>query len=166
MATDTATTGREMPLEGTDLLRMIQWACDRPYDLEYLGDRVVPTPGEFSEIELWALAGILLDSSEDFARFIAHYTGCVLHQTRYRGEATVGYEKPAPDHPNPDPVPIWKQWVEARIIADDRLRDCPFCGSQIGYSDRVCGGCGKTDLPTPEEVEQQALNEAAGIGPD
>jgi hypothetical protein len=32
-----------------------------------------------------------------------------------------------------------------------RLRDCPFCGAQIGYFDRECFACGTSPLPTPDE---------------
>jgi hypothetical protein len=36
----------------------------------------------------------------------------------------VGYKRPTPDHPNPDPVLIWKEWsgrrrLEAAVYGDD-----------------------------------------------
>jgi hypothetical protein len=117
---NTANTGREMHLEGTDLLRMVGYACDGN-TADYFGEFVVPTLGQYSEIELWALAGIFLNTAEDNARFIAHYARCVLEQTQHRGEAIVGYEKPTAYHPNPDPVPIRQKWLalEAQRAAYD-----------------------------------------------
>ena len=48
-----------------------------------------------------------------------------------------------------------------------RLRDCPFCGNEIGYSDLTCPACGEENLPMPDEVEdamERAEQEATRLG--
>jgi hypothetical protein len=65
-------------LEGTDLLRMIAYMCDGE-GLNYFIANVRPGLVNYSEIELWALAGIFLGSGmADAADFIAFYADQTL----------------------------------------------------------------------------------------
>jgi hypothetical protein len=112
MTTDTTTTPPERVLDGTDNLRLIAYLCDGE-SLEYFIANVRPGLVNFSEMELWALAGMFVDQRPEVASFIAFYVGAVLHVDSPRDDPArqtpVGTRKS--NVCSPDPAKVWDDWI-------------------------------------------------------